>query len=97
MANSQEQELSLQLCIGAPMQKEERPDPRNRQAAENDRPQNEDQIWQRRHARIPCSSWCIAILFAVRTLIECVHPLIDCALFVRPLIGCVLFVPSSIV
>jgi hypothetical protein len=29
------------------MQKEERPDSRNRQAAENDRRQNEDQIWQR--------------------------------------------------
>jgi hypothetical protein len=29
------------------MQKEERPDFRNRQAAEKDRHQNEDQIWQR--------------------------------------------------
>jgi hypothetical protein len=47
MTNYQEQELSLQLCIIAIMQKEELPDSRNRQAAENDRRQNEDQIWQR--------------------------------------------------
>jgi hypothetical protein len=47
MENLQEQELPLQLCIIVVMQKEERPDSRNRQAAENDRPQNEDQIWQR--------------------------------------------------
>jgi hypothetical protein len=33
------------------MQKEERPDSRNRQAAGNDREQNEDQIWQRRPRR----------------------------------------------
>jgi hypothetical protein len=55
MGNLQEQQLSLQLCIGAPMQREELSDSRNRQAAENDRPQNEDQIWQRgpsnQHAR----------------------------------------------
>jgi hypothetical protein len=38
MENLQEQELSLQLCIIVVMQKEERPDSRNRQAAENDRP-----------------------------------------------------------
>jgi hypothetical protein len=44
MANYQEQELSLQLCIIAIMQKEELSDSRNRQAAENDRRQNEDQI-----------------------------------------------------
>jgi hypothetical protein len=48
LANYQEQELSLQLCIIAIMQKEELSDSRNRQAAGNDRHQNEDQIWQRR-------------------------------------------------
>jgi hypothetical protein len=47
MANLREQELPLLTCIGAPMQKEELPDSRNRQAAGNNRPQNEDQIWQR--------------------------------------------------
>jgi hypothetical protein len=47
MANSWEQELSLQLCIVALMQKEELSDSRNRQAAETKRGQNEDQIWQR--------------------------------------------------
>jgi hypothetical protein len=47
MENFQEQELPLQLCIGAPMQKEELPDYRNRQATGNDRGQNEAQIWQR--------------------------------------------------
>jgi hypothetical protein len=41
------QELPLLTCIIAIIQKEERPDSRNRQAAENDRRQNEDQIWQR--------------------------------------------------
>jgi hypothetical protein len=44
MANYQEQELSLQLCIIVIMQKEELSDSRNWQAAENDRRQNEDQI-----------------------------------------------------
>jgi hypothetical protein len=48
MANLREQELSLLTCIMAIMQKEELSDFRNRQAAENDRRQNEDQIWQRR-------------------------------------------------
>jgi hypothetical protein len=33
MGNFQEQELSLQLCFGAPKQKEELSDSRNRQAA----------------------------------------------------------------
>jgi hypothetical protein len=47
MENLQEQQLSLQLCIGAPMQREELPDSRNRQAAETREAQNEDQIWQR--------------------------------------------------
>jgi hypothetical protein len=47
MANLREQELPLQLCIIAIMQKEELSDSRNRQAAGNDSPQNEDQIWQR--------------------------------------------------
>jgi hypothetical protein len=47
MANLREQELSLLTCIIAIMQKEELSDSRNRQAAENDRRQNEDQIWQR--------------------------------------------------
>jgi hypothetical protein len=47
MANSWEQELSLQLCIIALMQKEELSDSRNRQAAETKGGQNEDQIWQR--------------------------------------------------
>jgi hypothetical protein len=42
------QELSLLTCIIAIIQKEELSDSRNRQAqARNDRPQNEDQIWQR--------------------------------------------------
>jgi hypothetical protein len=47
MENFQEQELPLQLCFGAPKQKEELSDCRNRQAAGNDRRQNEAQIWQR--------------------------------------------------
>jgi hypothetical protein len=47
MANYQEQELSLLTCILAIMQKEELSYSRNRLAAENDRRQNEDQIWQR--------------------------------------------------
>jgi hypothetical protein len=48
MADFREQELSLQLCIIAKMQKEERPDSRpNRQAAPGNEAQNEDQIWQR--------------------------------------------------
>jgi hypothetical protein len=55
MENLQEQELSLQLCIIVVMQKEERPDSRNRQAAGNDRPQNEDQIWQRLTRDSDCS------------------------------------------
>jgi hypothetical protein len=50
MGNFQEQELSLPTCIIAIMQKEERPDSRNRQAAGNDRGQNEVQIWQRARA-----------------------------------------------
>jgi hypothetical protein len=50
MENLQEQELPLQLCIGAPMQREELTDSRNRQAAENDRRQNEGQICQRNGA-----------------------------------------------
>jgi hypothetical protein len=51
MGDLEEQELPLQLCIGAPKQKEELSDSRNRQAAGNDRRQNEDQIWQRRRQR----------------------------------------------
>jgi hypothetical protein len=47
MEDLQEQQLPLQLCIGAPMQREELSDPRNRQAAGNQGEQNEDQIWQR--------------------------------------------------
>jgi hypothetical protein len=47
MENLQEQQLSLQLCIGAPMQREELSDSRNRQAAETREAQNEGQIWQR--------------------------------------------------
>jgi hypothetical protein len=47
MANLREQELSLQLCIIAIMQKEELSGSRNRQAAETKGGQNEDQIWQR--------------------------------------------------
>jgi hypothetical protein len=47
MENLQEQQLPLQLCIGAPMQREELSDSRNRQAAETKGRQNEDQIWQR--------------------------------------------------
>jgi hypothetical protein len=48
MENLQEQELPLaSALIIVVMQKEERPDSCNRQAAENDRPQNEGQIWQR--------------------------------------------------
>jgi hypothetical protein len=47
MENLQEQQLSLQLCIIAGMQREELSDSRNRQAAGNDRHQNEGQIWQR--------------------------------------------------
>jgi hypothetical protein len=47
MENCQEQQLSLQLCITAIMQKEELLGPRNRQAAETQGGQNEDQIWQR--------------------------------------------------
>jgi hypothetical protein len=53
MENFQEQELSLQLCIGAPMQREELSDSRNRQAAGNQGEQNEDQIWQRPFAARP--------------------------------------------
>jgi hypothetical protein len=47
MENLQEQQLSLQLFIGAPMQREELSDSRNRQAAETREAQNEGQIWQR--------------------------------------------------
>jgi hypothetical protein len=47
MENLQEQQLSLQLCIIAGMQREELSDSRNRQAAETKGRQNEDQIWQR--------------------------------------------------
>jgi hypothetical protein len=47
MADLREQELSLLTCIMAIIQKEGLSDSRNRQAAENDRRQNEDQIWQR--------------------------------------------------
>jgi hypothetical protein len=47
MVNLREQELSLQLCIIAIMQKEELSDSRNRQAAGNQGEQNEGQIWQR--------------------------------------------------
>jgi hypothetical protein len=47
MENLQEQQLSLQLCIIAIMQKEELSDSRNRQAAGNQGEQNEGQIWQR--------------------------------------------------
>jgi hypothetical protein len=47
MANLREQQLSLLTCIGAPMQREELSDSRNRQAAETKGGQNEDQIWQR--------------------------------------------------
>jgi hypothetical protein len=57
MANSREQEqLSLQLCITAIMQKEELPDSRNRQAAETKGGQNEGQIWQRCMAGVQISS-----------------------------------------
>jgi hypothetical protein len=44
MVNSQEQELSLQLCIIAKMEREELSDFRNRQAAGNQGGQNEDRI-----------------------------------------------------
>jgi hypothetical protein len=47
MANLREQELSLLTCIMAIIQKEGLSGSRNWQAAENDRRQNEDQIWQR--------------------------------------------------
>jgi hypothetical protein len=47
MENLQEQQLPLQLFIGAPMQREELSGSRNRQAAETNGGQNEDQIWQR--------------------------------------------------
>ena len=52
MENLQEQQLSLQLCIGAPMQREELSDSRNRQAAPGNQAQNEDQIWQRQGTAI---------------------------------------------
>jgi hypothetical protein len=47
METSWEQELSLQLCIIAGMQRKELSDSRNRQAAGNQGEQNEGQIWQR--------------------------------------------------
>jgi hypothetical protein len=47
MANLREQQLSLQLCIGAPMHCEELSDSRNRQSAETREAQDEGQIWQR--------------------------------------------------
>jgi hypothetical protein len=49
----QEQQLPLQLCIIALMQKEELSGSRNRQAAETQGGQNEDQIWQRGLAPAP--------------------------------------------
>jgi hypothetical protein len=50
MENLQEQQLPLQLCIIAGMQRGELSDSRNRQAAGNDRHRNEGQIWQRLQA-----------------------------------------------